>query len=199
MSLFGAELQPPSFADLEGLLVGPGQVARRGAAARIGVVVTEPWRVAALVSELAGQLGVVAEEHEERPGRVAVRTPFLAELHPLADRWVRGAAKAAPAGWRLDAHRLRWWCLAGGRGYDPLGYTLTVGPGDELVWPTAGAALAEAGLAAAFVGPRADGPAYRLTGRRRVLRLRELVGERPPDVPAEHWPGDTVPTRDSAQ
>lgn len=39
--------------------------------------------------------------------------------------------------------------------------------------------------------PRATvGPAYRITGRRRLGRLAELVGERPAAAPAHVWPGD---------
>ena len=81
----------------------------------------------------------------------------------------------------------------------------------------AGAALAAVGLPAVLVGPRAGerrtppaeealdvespglpvpvqapkvitGPAYRITGRRRLARLAELVGERPPAAPADAWP-----------
>jgi hypothetical protein len=62
-----------------------------------------------------------------------------------------------------------------------------LGPQDELVWPAVGAALVRAGLPAAQIGPRADGPAYRLIGQRRLARLRELVGERPAGVPEEAW------------
>jgi hypothetical protein len=32
------------------------------------------------------------------------------------------------------------------------------------------------------------GPAYRITGRRRLARLAELVGDRPPAAPPEAWP-----------
>jgi hypothetical protein len=34
------------------------------------------------------------------------------------------------------------------------------------------------------------GPAYRITGRRRLARLAELVGERPAAAPAPAWPGE---------
>lgn len=38
-------------------------------------------------------------------------------------------------------------------------------------------------------GPaRISGPAYRITGRRRLARLAELVGECPPAAPADAWP-----------
>ena len=33
------------------------------------------------------------------------------------------------------------------------------------------------------------GPAYRITGRRRLARLAELVGERPSAAPSDAWPG----------
>ena len=183
LSLFAAESQPPAPADLEGLLAGPAQLVQRGDAARISVLV-EAWRAPVLVEHLAGQLHIDAELADER----LVRTPFLPSLRAVAQRWTRGSMKQTPDDWRLDGRRLWWWCLAAGRGYDDIGYTLTLGSGDELVWPGVGAALAGAGLAAVFVGPRADGPAYRITGRRRLHRLRELVGDPPAGVPADYWP-----------
>jgi hypothetical protein len=39
-----------------------------------------------------------------------------------------------------------------------------------------------------LVGPRADGPAYRIVGRRRLVRLLELVGDQPAGVPDDAWP-----------
>src|ERR1700759_4357131 len=48
------------------------------------------------------------------------------------------------------------------------------------------AALVRAGLAGRVPG---DGRRYVISGRRRVARLAELVGERPPAAPAEVWPG----------
>jgi len=188
LSLFAADAQPPSPADLEGLLAGPAQLVRRGDAARLSVVVPA-WRAGVLTVQLAEQLGVTAETVVgELSAEPVVRTPFLPALRPLAERWTHGSVKRPPDGWRLDGRRLWWWCVAAGRGYDGVGYTLALGAGDEQVWPGVGAALAAAGLAAVFVGPRADGPAYRITGRRRLGRLRELVGDPPADLPAHHWP-----------
>jgi hypothetical protein len=188
LSLFAADAQPPSPADLEGLLAGPAQLARRGDSARLSVRV-DAWRADVLTAQLDIQLGITAEtvagELSESP---VVRTPFLTALRPLAERWTRGSVKRTPDGWRLDGRRLWWWCVTAGRGYDGVGYTLALGAGDELVWPGVGAALAAAGLAAVFVGPRADGPAYRITGRRRLGRLRELVGDPPTGTPAHDWP-----------
>ncbi len=87
----------------------------------------------------------------------------------------------------LDGQRVRLWALAAGRP-DEQGYLLGLGASDPHVWEAAGAVLARAGLAAAFVGPRASGPAYRLTGRRRLARLREYVGDPPAEPAAAAWP-----------
>jgi hypothetical protein len=192
LSFFSADALPPSVADLEGLLAGPGQVVRRPDGARVSVVVLEGWRVQALVDAL-GVLGLEAELVPGAEGRTAVRTPFVPALLPVALRWTSGAVKLPPSGLQLDGPRLRWWALAAGRG-DPAGkgeaYTLGLGASDEQAWPAVGAALAAAGVPGTFVGPRGDGPAYRIVGRRRLSRLRELVGEPPSGVPTAAWPTD---------
>src|SRR3954465_8911621 len=182
LSFFSAEALPPSVHDVEGLLAGPGQVVSRGDSARVSVVVVERWRVDGLI----GALGVVDVEAELVPGddnRTAVRTPFLPSLLPLARRWTSGAVKLPPPGLQLDGPRLRWWAMAAGRG-DHAGYALGLGPSDEQAWPAVGAALAGAGVPGTFVGPRGDGPAYRIVGQRRLERLRELVGDPPSGVPS---------------
>ena len=198
LSLFSAAAREPRLTDLEGLLAGPGQVVRRGDAARLSVVVADPWRVTALVAELAA-LGLDAElddpSAEDVAGNVgavsgvAVRTPWLQQLRTVADSWTRGAVKVPPAGWELDGARLRWWCIAAGLAA-PAMYTLALGEHDEPAWPAVGASLAAAGVPGLLVGPRADGPAYRIVGQRRLRRLRELVGDPPADAPAEGWPAD---------
>ena len=186
MSLFSAGAREPQLADLEGLLGGPGQVVRRGDSARISVVVPAGWRVDALMAELAG-LGIAGETEQAEPGSVTVRSPWLPELREVADRWTLGAVKVPPTGWALDGGRLRWWCLCAGAG-QPGMYTLALGASDEPAWGAVGAALAAAGIAGALVGPRADGPAYRIVGQRRLARLRELVGDAPSGVPEDCWP-----------
>jgi hypothetical protein len=117
-----------------------------------------------------------------------VRTPFSPALVPLATTWSRGAVKAAPAGFALDGAMLWWWCAAAGRA-DPHGYLLPLSPSDPQVWPAVGAALAGAGLPGTLLGPRGDGPAYRIVGVRRLDRLAELVGDPPEGCPRGHWPG----------
>lgn len=198
MSLFSAGAREPQLADLDGLLAGSGQVVRRGREARVTVVVAEGWRVSALSAELAA-LGLEAELDDagvddrenavEEKGRrgVAVRTPWCEELRPVADAWTRGAVKLPPAGWALDGPRLRWWCMADGR-VAPAMYTLLLGPNDQPAWAPVGAALAAAGIPGMLMGPRADGPAYRIVGTRRLNRLRELVGEPPAGASLTEWP-----------
>ncbi|MDQ1695383.1 MAG: hypothetical protein QOJ03_736 [Frankiaceae bacterium] len=190
MSLFSAAAREPQITDLEGLLAGSGQVVRRGGTARISVVVDPGWRVEALVAELAA-VGIEAEvgdpEAADASAGLAVGTPWLAELRAVADAWTRGAVKAPPPGWAIDGARLRWWCVAAGSAA-PTMYTLALGANDEPAWPAVGAALAAAGIPGLLVGPRADGPAYRIVGQRRLNRLRELVGDPPAGTPVGAWP-----------
>jgi hypothetical protein len=186
LSLFGAAAREPALTDLEGLLAGNAQVVRRGTAARLSVVVEEPWRVDVLVDQLAEMFGMTADVGPAEVG-TAVGTPWLPELHPLADSWTHGAVKRPPDGWVLDGSRLRWWCLSAGRLVAGM-YTLALGASDTHAWLSVGSALAVAGVPGALVGPRADGPAYRIVGRRRLVRLLELVGDRPAGVPVDAWP-----------
>jgi hypothetical protein len=186
LSLFGAAAREPALADLEGLLAGNGQVVRRGNAARLSVVVEESWRVDVLTAQLADLYGMTADVAPAEAG-TAVGTPWLPELRPLADSWTRGAVKYPPTGWVLDGSRLRWWCLSAGR-FTAGMYILALGANDGHAWQAVGSALAVVGVPGALVGPRADGPAYRIVGRRRLVRLLELVGDRPAGVPEAGWP-----------
>ncbi|GAB2929374.1 hypothetical protein GCM10027280_16100 [Micromonospora polyrhachis] len=186
LSLFGVEAIRPTPADLAGLLAGPGQVVRMGGTARVGVVVDAAWRVHVLVAELA-QRGLTANWVADVPDRHAVRTSYASTLAPLAASWLRGTVKHPPGDFHLDGPRLRLWVAAAGD-RDTLGYLLRLGPDDRDCWAPVGAALAAIGLAAALLDARAGGPAYRITGRRRLTRLAELVGDRPPAAPPAHWP-----------
>jgi hypothetical protein len=186
LSLFAAGMNDPSYDDLEGLLAGPGSIERRGDAARVSVLVVDPWRAEALLRGLS-VLGPGAEA-EPTPDGLLVQTAFAPQLYAMAQLWHSPLGKHAPTGLRVDGARLWWWCLAAG-GADSAGYRLGLGRGDgDAVWSAAGAALATAGVTAALVGPRADGPAYRVVGARRLVRLAELVGAAPPGVPVTAWP-----------
>lgn len=185
LSFFSAAARPLRPDDVEGLLCGPGQVVRSGAAARVSVVVDASWRVDPLIAALTAA-GLPSEAASAHAGEMSVRTAFDPVLLPVAEAWSGGGAKRAPRSLVLDGPRLRLWALAAGR-QDASGYLLGLGPSDEAVWTGVGAALAAAGLAAVFLGPRADGPAYRITGVRRLDRFRELVGDRPDGVPEDAW------------
>lgn len=186
LSFLTAGVRPPAVDDLDGLLLGPAQVVRLGGTARLSVLVEPSWRVGALLAAyqergLRGE--VTAGEEDAR----SVRTPFSRLLLPVAERWVRGAVKAVPPGFALDGSRLRLWAIGAGR-RDEHGYLLRLSPHDPSVWEPAGSALAAVGIAGTFVGPRAGGPVYRVTGRRRAGRLREFVGEAPGGASAQDWP-----------
>ncbi len=191
MSFFAAGAEPASLADLEGLLAGPAQVVRAGATARVSVVLDAPaddpgWRAEALLAVFQ-ERGLGGESTVTVDDLAAVRTDFRPELLPLTASWARGAMKVPPKGFAFDGPRLRLWALAAGR-QDGYGYLFTLGESDEQGWAATGAALAAAGLPAALIGPRAGGPAYRVTGQRRLRRLRELVGDPPDGATERDWP-----------
>ncbi|MDG4795365.1 hypothetical protein [Micromonospora sp. WMMD1082] len=192
---FGAETGDPSVADLAGLLAGPGEVHRMGGTARLTVVVDAAWRVHVLIGELA-QRGVRATWAATEAQRYAVRTAYTRTIVPLAAAWLRGPTQHPPPGFQLDGRRLRLWlAAAGGAGAggaagvgDPPDFLLHLGGSDPQRWAAVGAALAAVGLAGELVEPGSGGPAYRIAGRRRTMRLAELVGERPSAAPPAAWP-----------
>ncbi|MEP7054746.1 MAG: hypothetical protein ABI912_05815 [Actinomycetota bacterium] len=185
LSFFSAAARAARPDDVEGLLCGAGQIVRQGPLARVSVVVHSD-RAEPLAAALR-EAGLAADCADAPGGRTSVRTAFDEALAGIADAWSGGGGKRAPADLALDGPRLRFWALAAG-GNDAGGYRFALGLQDEAVWAPVGAALAAAGLAAVFVGPRADGPAYRITGVRRLGRLRELLGDRPDGVPVDGWP-----------
>jgi hypothetical protein len=196
LSFFSAGTQDPRAGDLAGVLCGPGQIVRRGSAARVSVVLTDTWRVEALWSELElrgldGDIVTAGPADGWMGGEgiaQSVRTPFASGLAELATEWgASGSGKWPPGRLVLDGPSLRLWYLVAGRRWDA-GFVLGVGEKDDACWDAIGAALAHAGLPCAFVGPRGDGPAYRLTGARRIARLAELVGDPPPQAPEGIWP-----------
>ncbi|WP_343449709.1 hypothetical protein [Micromonospora oryzae] len=191
LSLFGAEAADPSVADLAGLLAGPGEVSRMGGTARLSIVLDAAWRVHVLVAELSRR-GVAATWEATADGRHLVRTSYASTLAPLALAWLRdpptaGEVKRPPAGFHLNGRRLRLWVAAAGAA-EPPGFLLRLGAADEHCRGPVGAALAAVGLPAVLLDAQAGGPAYRITGRRRLARLADLIGDRPPAAPAVDWP-----------
>jgi hypothetical protein len=113
-----------------------------------------------------------------------VRTAYSSRLSGLGRAWLDGTAKRAPDRFFLSGPRLRLWAVATGS-HRPGGYVLRLGADDgERTWIAVDAALTRAGVPGVII----DGPAYRITGRRRLGRLAELVGERPRAVPVQAWP-----------
>ncbi|MEU4559246.1 hypothetical protein AB0F72_12740 [Actinoplanes sp. NPDC023936] len=213
--MFGAETSEPSPADLAGLLAGPGHLGRMGGTARVWVQVDAAWRVHVLVNELrtrglaatwasvtpdsvraehspaepdeepaSGEEPAPAEEEEtaeepEPPARLfEVRTAYSRRLNALANAWPQAATQLF-----LSGPRLRLWVAAAG-GRRGGGWTLGLDPGKDP--DPVDAALVRAGLAGRVSD---DGRIYLITGRRRLARLAELVGERPSAAPEELWPG----------
>jgi hypothetical protein len=190
-SLFGVEASDPTPEDLAGLLAGPGELERIGGTARVVVVVDAGWRVHVLVPELARR-GLPAS-WEPAGEQFRVGTAYATRLLPLARAWRDGP----PAGLHLGGQALRLWVAAAGAPTRD-GYLLGLGGSDQAGWPAVGAALSAAGLAAALLVPGAaagpaagtgsSAPGYRITGRRRLARLAELVGDPPRQAPAGAWP-----------
>jgi hypothetical protein len=212
LSLFGVEASDPTPADLAGLLAGPGELSRLGGTARVAVRVDAAWRVHAISAELATRglaatwqaagapaPGAAGDGEAPPPTWFVVRTAYTARLAPLAAAWweAERGVKRPPAGLHLTGPALRLWVAAAGEP-SPDGYLLRLGVDDAAGWAAVGAALRAIGLAAALLTPTATaptgaapdfaGPAYRITGKRRLARLAELVGDPPPAAPARVWP-----------
>ncbi|QDQ96458.1 hypothetical protein [Tomitella fengzijianii] len=191
LSLFAAESEEPSPSDLAGLLAAGGHAVATGAGARISIIVDDPWRARAILLMMEQALPAgrpqAAEILETDEGRRLARTDPAPELRRLAGQWQRGAAKRVPDGWTPSARALRAWSLAAGRAVDGH-YLLGLDPHAEQTHQPLAAALARAGIAVTVIGPRGGGPAVRVTGRRRLARLRENIGDPPPDAPPDAWP-----------
>jgi hypothetical protein len=187
MSFFSAEAARPGVADLGGLLCGQGHVVHFAhAAARLSVVLDEPWRQKALAGAFA-ERGVQPELATSEEGHPLVRTAFRSDLIPLADAWTQGAVKAVPKGLALDGATLRIWALASGRWVDS-GYLLGLDERAPETHEPLVLAATRIGLTVGLLGIRGGGPGLRLTGRRRIGRLVELVGDPPTADSVEHWP-----------
>lgn len=196
LSFFSAESVPPSVTDLSGVLAGPGQIVVVGGGARLSVVVDAQWRAVAL-AELISEAGLQPEITRTDEDTPLVRTAVHPELRVLAEAWTRGAVKTVPPLWLPGPRELRAWTLASGAA-EADRYLLGLDPHAPDTFAPLASAMMRAGIAPTLVGTRGNHPALRITGRRRLSRLVENVGESPPDPEAlQQWPrvGASIPSR----
>lgn len=177
---------PPAVADLTGLLAASGQVVLVGSGAesgaRLSVVVDAMWRAEALAEMMieAGLQPEVARTEEKSP---LVRTAVDRRLVPLAAEWTRGAVKTVPSQWLPGPRELRAWTLAAGAP-EADRYLLGLDPHAPDTHAPLAAAMMRIGIAPTLIGTRGSRPALRISGRRRLSRLVEAVGEPPDDAGA---------------
>lgn len=178
LSFFSAESVPPAVADLTGVLAAAGQLVTVGDGARLSVVVDAVWRAAALADMIVA-VGVQAEITRTEEDTPLVRTAVDVRLRPLAAQWTRGAVKTVPMGWLPGPRELRAWTLAAGVP-DADRYLLGLDPHAPDTHSPLASALMRIGIAPTLIGTRGARPALRVSGRRRLSRLVETVGD-PPD------------------
>lgn len=187
LSFFSVESVPPAVADLTGVLAAPGQIVIVGAGARLSVVVEQPWRAAALAAMIddAGLVPEITRTDEDTP---LVRTAVDPRLRAIAAEWTRGAVKTVPPQWLPGPRELRAWTLAAGC-RDADRYLLGLDPHAPDTHSPLASALMRVGIAPTLIGTRGSRPALRISGRRRLSRLVENVGEPPADPQAlSQWP-----------
>lgn len=191
LSFFSAESVPPAVTDLTGMLAAPGQAVLVGSgpeqAARLSVVVDATWRAAAL-AEMIAEAGLTPEIARTDEHTPLVRTAVDPRLTTIAAEWTRGAVKTVPAQWLPGPRQLRAWTLAAGAP-EADRYLLGLDPHAPDTHSALAAALMRVGIAPTLIGTRGSRPALRISGRRRLSRLVENVGEPPEDPEAfEVWP-----------
>ncbi|MEW5810826.1 MAG: hypothetical protein AB1925_15365 [Actinomycetota bacterium] len=192
LSFFSAESVPPAVADLTGMLAGPGQAVLvagvQGQAARLSVVVDRLWRAEGLAEMIAdaGLAPEIARTDEHSP---LVRTAVDPRLTPIALEWTRGAVKTVPPQWLPGPRELRAWTLAAGSPEADDRYLLGLDPHAPDTHSVLASAMMRVGIAPTLIGTRGARPALRISGRRRLSRLVENVGEPPEDAEAlASWP-----------
>ena len=189
LSFFSAEAVPPAVADLTGILPAPGQVVLVGdgadRAARLSVVVDAQWRAEAL-AEMIAAAGLVPEIARTDENTPLVRTAPDTRLTVIAKNWTRGAVKTVPPQWLPGPRELRAWTLAAGMPESDR-YLLGLDPHAPDTHTALAAAMMRVGIAPTLIGTRGTHPALRISGRRRLSRLVENVGEPPDDAEAFVW------------
>ncbi len=191
LSFFSADSVPPAVADLTGLLATSGQIVVVGSprpeGARLSVVVDRPWRAVAL-AEMIAECGLEPEVLRTEENTPLVRTGVEAALLGIAALWTRGAVKTVPPQWVPGSRELRAWVLAAGTP-DGERYLLGLDPHAPDTHSPLASALMRAGIAPTLIGTRGSHPALRISGRRRLSRLVENIGEPPDEVEAiAAWP-----------
>jgi hypothetical protein len=187
LSFFSAESVPPAVADLTGMLAAAGQVVLVAGGARLSIVVEHPWRAHAL-AEMIHEAGLDAEISSTDEGTPLVRTSVDPRLVTIAGDWTRGAVKTVPWQWLPGPRELRAWVLAAGTP-EADRYLLGLDPHAPDTHSPLASALMRVGIAPTLIGTRGAHPALRISGRRRLSRLVENVGEPPADVEAfSQWP-----------
>jgi hypothetical protein len=187
LSFFSAESVPPAVSDLTGVLAAAGQIVTVGGGARLSVVVDQVWRAQAL-GQMIDEAGLTAEITVTDENTPLVRTAVEAGLRPIAVEWTRGAVKTVPPLWLPGPRELRAWILAAGVP-EADRYLLGLDPHAPDTHSPLASALMRVGMAPTLIGTRGARPALRISGRRRLSRLVENVGE-PPEVPEAlpFWP-----------
>ena len=172
LPIFGAETTDAAPLDLVGLLAGPATLHRMGGTARISVPVDAAWRVHVLAAEMVSR-GLVVNWLPRDEGGFEVRTAYSSRLNALAT--------AQPA--FFTGARIRLWVAAVGGPQEDAGDPQRRPPPRPVEMIET--ALRQAGLD----GSLSDhGRSYLITGRQRLRRLAELVGERPASAPGSAWP-----------
>lgn len=191
LSFFSAESVPPAVTDLTGILAAPGQVVLVGTgaeqAARLSVVVDHVWRAEAL-AEMIADAGLTPEISRTDEDTPLVRTAVDRRLVTIAADWTRGAVKTVPPQWLPGPRELRAWTLAAGTP-EADRYLLGLDPHAPDTHSALASAMMRVGMAPTLIGTRGAHPALRISGRRRLSRLVENVGEPPEGTEAFlQWP-----------
>jgi hypothetical protein len=137
---------------------------------------------------MISETGLDAEITRTDENNPLVRTAVDGRLSGIAASWTRGAVKTVPPQWLPGARELRAWTLAAGNP-DTDRYLLGLDPHAPDTHSPLASALMRVGIAPTLIGTRGARPALRISGRRRLSRLVENVGEPPKQIEAlSAWP-----------